>query len=319
MIVNSVCVLGGSGFVGGHVCHQLVARGYRVSVPTRDRERSKDLITLPTADVFTADVHDPEQLAKAMRGCEAVVNLVGVLHDGRGRASFREAHVELARKVVEACRRSGIRRLLHMSALNADPAGPSDYLRSKGEAERIVRESGLDFTIFRPSVIFGLEDRFLNLFAGLQRVFPVMFLGSPNARFQPVYVIDVALVYAESLKRLDSFGRSYDLVGPKAYTLRELVEYVGEVTGHARPVIGLGDGLSYLQALAMEFVPGKLLTRDNYRSMKVDNVASSALPFGVVPTALEAVAPTWLAQRTPRSRYNLFRDRARRSAITREP
>lgn len=311
MIVNDLCVLGGSGFVGRHVCHQLVARGYRITAPTRDRERAKSLITLPTADVITADVHDPQTLKELVHGCDAVVNLVGVLHDGRGKASFQEAHVGLARKVVDACRQAGVRRLLHMSALNADVNGPSAYLRSKGEAERIVRESGLDFTIFRPSVIFGREDHFLNLFAKLQRALPVLFLGSPDARFQPVYVLDVALAYAESVKRLESLGASYDLVGPKVYRLRELVRYVGEVTGHRRPVIGLGDRLSYLQALAMELLPVKLLTRDNHRSMKVDSVSTGTIPFGIRPTALEAVAPSWLAARNPRNRYNLFRDRTR--------
>lgn len=307
MIIHDVCVLGGSGFVGRHVCQQLVARGYRVTVPTRDRERAKELILLPTADVLTADVHDPATLKRLIRGCDAVVNLVGVLHDGEGKASFRQAHVDLARKVVEACRQTGVCRLLHMSALSADAKGPSEYLRSKGEAERLVRESGLDFTIFRPSVIFGREDSFLNLFATLQRLLPVVLLGSPGARFQPVYVCDVAAAYAESLTRLESFGRSYDLVGPRTYTLRELVQYVGEVTGHRKPVIGLGPRLSYLQAFAMELLPMKLITRDNYRSMQVDNVSASALPFGIAPTALEAVAPTWLAQRTPRNRYHAFR------------
>lgn len=312
MIINSVCVLGGSGFVGRHVCHQLVERGCRVTVPTRDRERAKNLIVLPTVDVINADVHDPETLSEIVRGSDAVINLVGVLHNGRGNASFREAHVALARRVVAACRANGIRRLLHMSALNADVKAPSAYLRSKGEAENAVRESGLDFTIFRPSVIFGREDSFLNLFARLLRVFPALFLGSANARFQPVFVDDVAAAYAESVRRLESFGKTYELCGPKRYTLRELVEYVGQVTGHRRPIIGLGDRLSYLQAFAMELLPMKLLTRDNYYSMKVDSVCASRLPFGITPTALEAAAPTWLAQRTPRSRYNLFRDRTQR-------
>jgi NADH dehydrogenase len=308
MIINDVCVLGGSGFVGRHICQRLVARGLRVTIPTRDRERAKvDLIPLPTADVVVADVHDPQALVRLLRGCGAVVNLVGVLHDGRGNASFQSAHVELARKVVEACRRTGIRRLLHMSALNADPNGPSAYLRSKGEAENIVRESGLDFTIFRPSVIFGREDRFLNLFSTLQHLFPVLFLAKPQARFQPVYVDDVAAVYAESLMQLDSLGAAYDLAGPKVYTLRELVNYVGAITGHKRPVIGLGPRLSRLQARVMELLPGKLMTRDNVDSMSVDSVSASPLPFGVTPTAIEAVAPSWLAQRTPRNRYQEFR------------
>jgi NADH dehydrogenase len=311
MIIYDVCVLGGSGFVGRHIVHQLVSRGYRVTVPTRDRERVKDdLIPLPTADVITADVHDPETLVRLMRGCGAVINLIGVLHDGRGATSFEQAHVEVARKVVGACRRTGIRRLLHMSALNADPKAPSAYLRTKGEAEDIVRESGLDFTIFRPSVIFGREDRFLNLFAKLQQLLPMLFLAMPDARFQPVFVEDVAAVFAESLTRLDSFGVTYELVGPKVYTLRELVRYVGDLTGHRRPIIGLGPRLSYLQAHAMEWLPGKLMTRDNVDSMRVDSVSEMTLPFGIAPTAIEAVAPTWLAQRTPRGRYQQFRDRS---------
>ncbi len=315
MIINDVLVLGGSGLVGRHVCHQLVASGYRVTIPTRDRERAKgDLIPLPTAEVITADVHDPDTLMRLMRRCDAVVNLVGVLHDGRGKGSFQRAHVDLAQNVVEACRRSGVRRLLHMSALNADPNGPSAYLRSKGEAERIVRDSGLDFTIFQPSVIFGREDHFLNLFASLQRLLPVVLLAMPDARFQPVFIEDVARAYVASVTRLETFGQTYALAGPKVYTLRALVRYVGDVTGHRRPIIGLGPRLSYLQALAMELSPFKVMSRDNVASMKVDSVSADAFPFDITPTALEAVAPGWLAQRTPRGRYNAFRDRAQRQA-----
>jgi NADH dehydrogenase len=315
MIINDVLVLGGSGFVGRHVCHLLAAQGYRVTIPTRDRERAKqDLITLPTADVITADVHDEATLVSLMRGCGAVINLVGVLHNSRGKRSFAEAHVGLARKVIAACTRTGVTRLLHISAINADPNGPSEYLRSKGEAENIVRDSSLDWTIFRPSVVFGRQDRFLNLFAKLQRVMPVIFLASPDARFQPVYVEDVAMAIVGSIGHLDSIGRTYDLVGPKVYTLRELVEYVGRVTGHQRPIVGLGPKLSHLQAYALELAPGKLMSRDNVKSMTLPSVSQSALPFGITPTALEAVAPMWLVQRTPRGRYNLFRDRAQRAS-----
>jgi NADH dehydrogenase len=311
MIINDVCVLGGSGFVGVHVCNQLTARGYRVTVPTHDRERAKaDLITLPTVDVVTADIHDPDTLRRLFRGVHAVVNLVGVLHGGRGRQSFQQAHVELARKVVDAARRNGVKRLLHMSALNAGVSAPSEYLKSKGEAEDVVRQSGLDFTIFRPSVIFGREDRFLNLFAALLRALPVVLLGSPDARFKPVYVEDVAFAFAESLTRLESIGKTYDLVGPKVYTLRELVECVGRLTENRRPIIGLGDGLSRMQASMMGLCPVKLLTHDNYLSMKIDSVSQQAFPFGLRPTPLEAVAPIWLANRTPRARYHVFRDRS---------
>jgi NADH dehydrogenase len=282
-----------------------------VTVPSRDRERAKvDLFTLPTVDVVTADVHDPETLRRVTRGCNAVINLVGVLHGGRGKAGFQPAHVELTRKVVEACRRNGIRRLLQMSALGAGLGAPSQYLKSRGEAEDVVRQSGLDFTIFRPSVIFGREDSFLNTFACLLAAFPVIPLGSPNARFKPVYVADVARAFAESLTRLESFGRTYDLVGPKVYTLRELVAYVGGLTGHRRPILPLGDGLSRLQASIMGLSPVKVLTLDNYLSMKLDSVSQQQFPFGIPPTALEAVAPIWLANRTPRARYQTFRDRS---------
>jgi NADH dehydrogenase len=183
-------------------------------------------------------------------------------------------------------------------------------LKSKGEAEDAVRQSGLDFTIFRPSVIFGREDRFLNLFAQLQRAMPVVLLGSPDARFKPVFVEDVAFAFTESLARLESIGKTYDLVGPRVYTLRELVEYVGKLTGHRRPIAGLGDGLSRMQASVMGMLPVKLLTRDNYLSMKVDSVSQQAFPFGLRPTPLEAVAPVWIANRTPRARYQMFRDRS---------
>jgi NADH dehydrogenase len=313
MDMTEVCVLGGSGFVGRHVCHALAAAGYRIRVATHDRERAKEqLILLPTVDVAAVDIHDPAALAAFVRGADAAINLVGVLHDGRGSRSFQAAHVELARKLVAACRGQGVRRVLHMSALAAAPDGPSRYLRTKGEAEAIVRESGLAWTIYRPSVVFGPGDSFLNLFAKVLRFSPVVALACPGARFQPVYVEDVAAAFVKGLSDLGSLGKSYDLCGPRAYTLRELVEYVGTVTGRRRPVVGLGDRLSYLQAFAMELLPVKLMTRDNYYSMKVENVCRCEFPFGMTPTALEAVAPSYLGSRTPRSRYQRFRGRARR-------
>ncbi len=312
MQITTVCVIGGSGFVGRHVCALLAARGLRLRVPTRDRERAKRLILLPTVDVVSCNVHDAAQLRDLFRGCDAVINLVGVLHDGRGNAAFRSAHVELARKIAQACREAGITRLLHMSALNAAEDAPSAYLRSKGEAEALLRGTGLDVTLLRPSVIFGRGDAFLNLFAALLRWMPLVLLGSPRARFQPVFVEDVARVFADSLASRDTCGKSYDLCGPRVYTLRELVEYVGRTTGKPRRIIGLGDGLSYWQAFALELLPIKLLTRDNVLSMQVDSVCRCDFPLGIAPRALEAVAPAWLANTTPRSRYRQYRDRAGR-------
>jgi len=314
MKISTVCVLGGSGYVGRHVCAALAARGLRVRVPTRDSERAKSLTMLPTVEPLTADVHDAATLKELLSGCDAAINLVGVLHGGRGKASFAAAHTELARKVVAACRDTGVRRLLQMSALNAAPDGPSDYLRSKGEAETIVRASGLDVTIFRPSVIFGREDKFLNTFATLLKYSPAMIVPAARARFQPVYVGDVAKVFAEAVERQDSIGQSYDLCGPGIYTLQELVQFVAHATGRCRMIFSADTALTNTMAFAMECLPGKMMSVDNVRSMTVDSVCSSGckFPFDIEPGSVEAVAPEWLAHRTPRGRYAQFRDRTQR-------
>ena len=318
MEITTVAILGGTGFIGRHLCHRLAAEGYRVRVATRDRERAKEeLILLPTVQVEDLDVHDAAQLTRFVDGTDALVNLVGVLHDARGSRGFRAAHVDLAEKAIAACRSAGVTRLLHMSALGADPSAKSAYLASKGEAEQAVRSSGLAWTVFRPSVVFGRGDSFLNLFAKTLRLFPVLPLACPDARFQPVFVEDVAAAFARSLPDPGSIGRAYDLCGPRAYHLRELVEYVASLTGRPRPIIGLNDAASYAQAFAMEVPPfrqllgalGLLMTRDNYYSMQVESVCRDPFPFDIEPTALEAVAPVYLGERTPRSRYELFRRR----------
>ncbi|MEQ1772951.1 MAG: complex I NDUFA9 subunit family protein [Burkholderiales bacterium] len=313
MSITTICVLGGTGFVGRHVCAALAARGLRVRVPTRSPERAKHLTTLPTVELLAADIHDPATLNELFHGCDAVVNLVGVLHGGRGRTSFASAHIELARNVVNACQQSsagGVRRVLHMSALNAATDGPSEYLRSKGEAEVVMRASGLDVTIFRPSVVFGPEDKFLNTFAVLLKCFPAMIVPAARARFQPVYVGDVAQVFAESLASQDSIGKSYDLCGPDVYTLRELTEFVACTTGHRRLIFGADHALTSVMAFAMECLPGKMMSIDNVRSMTVDSVCNGCVfPFGIAPQSVEASAPAWLAYRTPRGRYAHFRDR----------
>jgi NADH dehydrogenase len=312
MIIEKVCVIGGSGFVGRHLCQQLAARGLRMVVPTRDRERAKALILLPTVDVVEADVHNPAALAKVVAGCDAVINLVGVLHDGSGHHGFSGAHIELARSVVEACRTGGVKRLLQMSAIGAATDGPSAYLRSKGEAERVVMESGLDVTVFRPSVIFGPDDRFLNLFAGLARLLPVLVLARPDARCQPVYVGVVAAAFVHALTDIATYGRRYDLCGPQRYTLRELVAFVARNIGRPRLIIGLNRTLSLCQAFAMECLPVKLMSRDNILSMDADSISDSVFPFGIRPQALEALAPSWLSTNAPRAQYDLMRSRAGR-------
>lgn len=323
MKIDNVLVIGGSGFIGRHIVSLLAARGTRVSVPTRRRERAKHLILLPTVDVLESDVNAAGVLERLAQGCDAVINLVGVLHsrpagaqsDGGERygQDFFAAHVELAQHAVAACRAAGVRRLLHMSALGAAPDAPSEYLRSKGAAEAaLLAADDLDVSVFRPSVVFGPEDRFLNLFARLAALSPVLALAAAQARFQPVYVGDVAQAFVRALEDRDAPGKRYDLGGPRRYTLRELVEYVCVLTGRKRLILELGSGLSALQAWALEHLPGKLMTRDNLRSMQVDSTTDAALPFGLTATPLEAVAPLYLAHAEPRERYGALRHRAKR-------
>jgi NADH dehydrogenase len=323
MRCDDILVVGGTGFVGRHLVAALAKRGARVTVPTRRRDRAKHRLPLPTVDVVETDIGQPGELERLAAGRDAVVNLAGVLHSRRGRRDergpndygpdFAHVHVELAQAVVNACHAAGVKRLLHMSALGADPQGPSEYLRSKGVGERAaLAAADLAATAFQPSVIFGPEDSFLNLFAQLARFLPVLVLACPEARFQPVYVGDVAQAFVAALAARESYGRRYTLCGPQQYTLRELVQAVCRITGRRRLIIGLGDRLSYAQARMMELLPEKLMTRDNYYSMQVPSVCDGAFPFGLQPSALEAVAPAWLAPRTAHARYPGLRRDARR-------
>lgn len=315
MKIKTVCVIGGSGFVGSHVVRQLAARGINVRVPTRRRERAKALIVLPTVDVVNADVYDPATLQRMVAGADAVINLVGILHQNRA-GDFARIHTELPRKIVDACRDRGVRRLLHVSALKAAHDAPSEYLRSKAGGEqqiRVAQASGIRTTIFRPSVIFGREDRFLNLFARLAHWLPVIMLASPNARFQPVHVEDVARAVVESLELAQTYDQNYDLCGPSAYTLQELVEYVCRLMQTVRPILPLNDEMSRVLARLMEWLPVRLMSRDNYLSMKVDSVCDCAFPevFGFQPSPLEAIAPLYMLDSTPRARYRWLRFHAR--------
>lgn len=317
MNIRSVCLVGGSGFLGRHVAMQLAARGVALRIPTRNRERAKEeLILLPTAEVFNADVHDDDALARAVRGCDAVVNLVGVLHDARG-DGFRRNHEELPARIVRACRAGSVPRLVHVSALGASPDGPSEYQRSKGRGEAAVEagaREGLAATILRPSVIFGRGDGFLNLFARLARSFPVLPLGCAEARFQPIWVEDVARAVVHCLHDPATQGRRYDLCGPTVYTLAQLVRTACEAIGLQRAIVPLPRAAALLQAALLEHLPGRLMSRDNVRSMTVDNVCGCDFPpvFGFRPAALEAIAPSYLGGGTPRARYDQLRGRAGR-------
>lgn len=314
--MRDVLVLGGSGFVGRSVCAKLVdhsgGAGGRIVVPTRRLARARHVQLLPTVQTVEADVHDDAQLVRLVAGCDAVVNLVAILHGGE--AAFERVHVELPRRLAAACRSAGVHRVVHVSALGVAPDAPSRYLRSKARGEAVLRDAGLDLTLLRPSVIFGAADRFLNLFATLQAAAPVMPLAGADSRYQPVWVEDVAAAIVACLERPDTIGQTIECAGPKAYTLRELVALAGRFAGHARPVIALPDALGRLQALALECLPGEpLMSRDNLDSMRVPNVASGSLPgldaLGIRPSALEAIAPGYLAPAQGPARLDPWRAR----------
>jgi NADH dehydrogenase len=307
-----LCILGGGGFVGQHLVARLSTRGHHILLPTRERERLKSLFILPGVKVTVADIHDPDALRTLFAGMDAVINLVGILH---GNASdFHAAHADLPAKVVTACRAAGVRRLLHMSALGADPTSASLYQRSKAEGERaVMAASDLAVTVFRPSVIFGPGDNFLSLFAKLLRVAPLVPLADGQARFQPVFVGDVARAFADSLSAPDTTGEVYNLCGPRVYTLAQLMTRVAAVHGRTPLILPLGADVSYWFARLMELKPGrKLMTRDNHYAMRVDNICPGGFPdrFGA-PTDLEAVID-YLREGDPRRAYDRFRRAARR-------
>ena len=295
-----ITVLGGTGFVGTQLVARFAAAGHRVRVPTRDPLAARHLAVLPTVDRVRTDVHQPEALRQIIAGSDVVVNLVGILNEkgfsGRG---FEEAHAELTRKVLAACVETRVTRYLHMSALGADETGPSYYLRTKGLAERHVRAAPdtLDWTIFRPSVIFGVGDSLLNRFAALLRLSGgFMPLARAEARFAPVWIADVVSAFERALHGGHTSRQSYDLCGPQVITLADLVRYTGELAGTGAHVLPLPDALGRLQARIMDFVPGKPFSSDNYRSLTVDNVCreNGFARLGITPTALQSIAPTYI-------------------------
>lgn len=302
--MTKILILGGTGFVGRHVCEKLNRQSCSMTVATRHSAKAMHLQPMPMVEVMEADVHDPAALVELVAGHDAVVNLVAILHGSE--AAFEKTHVQLPQKLVQACQASGVRRIVHISALGASLESASMYQRTKARGEAVLRGSGLDVTLLRPSVMFGAEDKFLNSFARLQTVFPVIPLAASNARFQPVWVEDVAKAVLRCLADSHTIGQIFEACGPDVFTLRELVQLAGHHAGinggKGRPIIALPDALARLQAWLMELMPGEpLLSRDNLDAMKTDNVASGQLPgleaLGIHPAALAAVAPTYLGAR----------------------
>ena len=313
-------ILGGTGFLGASLCAKLVDRfggaGGEIVVPTRRIARGRGIQMLPTLRPVEADVHDDAALARLLPGCDAVVNLVAVLHASE--AEFKRVHVDLPRRLATACQAAKVRRVVHLSALGADPGAPSLYLRSKAIGEAAFATPAIDLTVLRPSVLFGAHDRFLNLFAQLQSLLPVLPLGGADARFQPVWVEDVAEAVVRCLEDATTIGKTFECTGPTVYTLAELVRLAGRWSGRPRLVLPLPAGLAKLQATLLEWLPGPtLMSRDNVESMKLPSVASGRHPgldtLGITAQPLESVAPAYLSPGQGPARLDAYRARARRS------
>ncbi len=295
-----IVILGGTGFVGRHLVPRLQRDRHRITVLSRNRDTHRELSVLPGVRVVNADVHDPVALRARLEGADAAINLVGILNErGSDGSGFRKAHVELTRSLVESCIATGVPRLLQMSALRAGE-GASHYLKTRGEAVRIVQASPLAWTIFRPSVIFGPGDGLFFRFASLLRIAPVLPLARAGAMFQPVYVGDVAEAFARALVHPRTAGQVFELGGPRSIALGELVRWTARMTGRRRWIIGLPDPLGALQARVGEWLPGKPISRDNFRSLGTDSIARSdgLGALGIVATPMEVVMPRLLGEAT---------------------
>ena len=302
MKTTDICMLGGAGFVGGHLASRLASAGHNVTILTRNRERHRRLLVLPTVRLRQGDVYDRRFLEATIAQSDVVINLVGILNEkGRNGRGFENAHVALADAVINACIATGTRRLLHMSALRADAdRGPSHYLRTKGQAERLIMDKcgdNIAWTMFQPSVIYGPDDSFTLRFAQLLRLTPLIFpLARPDARFAPVFIGDVVDAFVTALNDPQSAGQRYQLCGPDALSLRGMVRFIATCLGLRRLIVGLPDSVSKLQARICEFLPGKPFSMDNYLSLTVPSVCddNGFAHLGLTPRSFRNIVPTYL-------------------------
>jgi NADH dehydrogenase len=301
-----VTLFGGGGFVGRYVAQHIYKSGARVRIAQRDARGAfflKPLGGLGQTQFVSVDIRDPDRVAAAVRNSDAVVNLVGVL-----KGDFQRLHVDGARNIAEACAAEGVSSLVQISAIGADPESASAYGRTKGEAEQAIRAAFPSATIMRPSIVFGREDNFLNRFAGMARVAPVLPVIRGGVKFQPVYAADVAkAVTAAALDPRNHGGKTYELGGPQVLTMRELMEWIGETTGRNRTLFDIPDAIAGLLARGIGWVPGAPITWDQWLMLQRDNVvadrAEGLRSFGIAPTPMGAVSEGWLTAYRRRGRF----------------
>lgn len=294
MTTRRYLVLGGTGFIGNHLLAALVSTGCRVTVLSRNREQRRAVNVLPNVRTFSADVYDRKVLEKHLAGHDAVVNLVGILNETGG-ATFTHAHVDLTATLIAACRQVGVRRIHQMSSLNAGERA-SKYLKTRGEAEAQVRNSGLDWTIYRPSVVYGVNDGFVFRFLKLLKMGPVLPLAQPHAKFAPAYVGDVAGAIKHCLADRGSIGKIFELYGPDTLELIRIVRMIRDIAGLRRIVLPLPGALGRLQAMAAELIPGKPFSLDNFNSLGVDSIGTrdGFAGLGITPRRFAAMLPVLL-------------------------
>lgn len=313
-----VLILGGTGFVGRHVCEKLTRLGCSMTVITRRASQAAAIQNLPRVRVLEGDVYNAAFLAQCMTQHDVVINLIAILHGSE--QAFDKAHVQLPTIIAQACQQSGLKRLIHISALGASLEGPSLYQRSKAQGEAVLQQAGLDLTILQPSVIFGANDKFLNLFAQLQQIAPVVPLAGANTRFQAVWVEDVAAAVAHCVMNASIAGHTYEICGPDIWTLKELVQKSGQWAGvrggKGRWVFGIPHALASVQAFLMELAPGQpVMSRDNLRSMQVDNIASGKAlglqDLNIQASSVSSIAPGYLGHKGACTKLDVFRAKGR--------
>lgn len=311
-----LCVLGGTGFIGSHLVHRLADLGHSVTVLTRRPERHREFRIGSTVRLLETNPYDPAALQAAFQDMDCIINLVGILNE-EGKSSYQGAHVDLPRSIVKVMRAAGVKRLLHMSALNANVNEThSRYLKSKGQGEDLVHQTpDIEVTSFQPSVVFGPGDSFFNRFAQLLGMSPVLFpLACAGSRFAPVYIGDVTDAFIKALDDDNLIGQRLELCGPGIYSLQQLVQYTAQITGRSTRIIGLPGFAARIQGYLLGLMPGKPFTIDNYYSLQKDSVCKepALATLGITPRSVEAIVPTYLGDRYARAHYVRYRSQARR-------